>query len=318
MGSCSVVSAGVLVVDHLAATIPEMPLSGHLVVTDDIFLSLGGCAANVSVALSRLGIDTALAACVGKDTAGQFAEQELSSQGVCLDHLTRLDDVSTAQTLVVNVRSEDRRFIHHYGANAHFQTEHIPADLVAGSKVLYVGGLFLLPGLDCTALAEVFRIAQEAGVKTVLDVVTPGPGAYLRPLQEILPFTNVFLPNRDEGVFMTGQGDPREQTALYRDLGAELAIVTCGENGAVVRGKGLTLHCGIYDVLPVDATGGGDAFDAGFIFGLVEGAPLERCLAYGSAMGASCVQRVGATTGLFTRAELEKFVGSQPFKIENF
>ena len=62
----------------------------------------------------------------------------------------------------------------------------------------------------------------------------------------------------------------------------------------------------------VDGTGSGDAFAAGYIHGLLEGQSAERCLEFGSALGASCVRSPGATTGVFTRPELEKFLSTPP------
>ena len=66
----------------------------------------------------------------------------------------------------------------------------------------------------------------------------------------------------------------------------------------------------------VDGTGGGDAFDAGFVYGLLKGLETEECLRYATALGASCVRAVGTTTGVFTREECEEFMGRHPLLIE--
>ena len=76
------------------------------------------------------------------------------------------------------------------------------------------------------------------------------------------------------------------------------------------------LQSGVYPVEPLDATGTGDAFVSGYVFGLLQGATAVRCLEYGTAMGASCVRSMGATTGVFTRLELQQFVSSHRLQVE--
>jgi sugar/nucleoside kinase (ribokinase family) len=66
----------------------------------------------------------------------------------------------------------------------------------------------------------------------------------------------------------------------------------------------------------VGGTGSGDAFDAGYIAGLLRGGDERTCLAWGSALGASCVREVGATEGVFTQAEAEAFLKEHQLRIE--
>jgi sugar/nucleoside kinase (ribokinase family) len=66
----------------------------------------------------------------------------------------------------------------------------------------------------------------------------------------------------------------------------------------------------------VDGSGGGDAFDAGYICGLLEQRPPEDCLRLASALGASCVRAIGTTPGVFTRAECEAFLREHTLRIE--
>ena len=65
----------------------------------------------------------------------------------------------------------------------------------------------------------------------------------------------------------------------------------------------------------VDGTGSGDAFVAGYIHGLLMGADAVSCLQYGSALGASCVRGMGATSGVLSARELDEFVKERPLAI---
>lgn len=300
--------AGIAVADHVCVPIERMPAAGGLAICERLDLSIGGCAANAAVDLARLGVKVAIAARVGDDVFGQFVRQTLDDAGVETDLLRVTPGEQTSGTLVINVRGEDRRFIHAFGANAAFDGSELTAEQIRDCRVLYVGGFFAMPRLRAEAVADWFRVARGAGVTTLLDVVIPGPGNYRRELETVLPFTDVFLPNDDEGRLITGLDDPVQQAEWYLDAGAKNVVVTCGGRGSVFVSAEERFRAGAFRVSFVDGTGSGDAFDAGYILGLLEGRDARGCIEWGSALGASCVQASGATTGVFNRAELEGFL----------
>lgn len=311
-----VLCLGLIVVDHIAAPIDHLPAAGELILTTDCMLSLGGCASNVAVDLTKMGVAAAVCGCVGNDPFGDYAESRLKQLGVPTPALVRHPTAPTSQTLIVNVRGQDRRFIHLKGANDRFALEHVPLDLLSAVQVVYVGGLYLMDAFTPVVTADLFRQARAAGVKTVLDVVTPGPSPrYLDGLKTVLPWTDVFLPNADEGRLMSGLTDPAAQAAMFHDLGAGCAVVTDGGHGAFLVSANHRLHAKAFAVDFVDGTGSGDAFDAGFIFSLLQGLDPADCLKYGSALGAACVRKSGATDGVFTRAECDAFLADHPFHV---
>ena len=89
-----------------------------------------------------------------------------------------------------------------------------------------------------------------------------------------------------------------------------------GENGALLVNDSVRLRAGVYSVPFVDGSGGGDAFDAGFIYGMLKEMSPEDCLRVASALGASCVRAIGTTPGVFTRAQCEEFLGKNSLRIE--
>ena len=154
-------------------------------------------------------------------------------------------------------------------------------------------------------------MAREAGVSTVLDVVIPDATGWWAELRKVLPWTDVFLPNTDEARMLTGLDNPYRQAEYFAAAGAATTIVTCGKDGAVLIDAERRLRSRSFAVDFVDGTGSGDAFAAGYIHGMLEGASADRCLEMGSALGASCVRSPGATTGVFTRPELSQFLATQ-------
>jgi sugar/nucleoside kinase (ribokinase family) len=312
-------SAGILVVDHLTAPISHLPRAGELVMASELPLSIGGNAANVSMDLVRLGVKVGVAGVVGQDAFGQFAIDTLRFGGVDTTSVRVLDRVPTSATLILNVKGEDRRFIHCAGANAVMKADDIPLDRVRQCKVFYVGGYLLMPELEKTgALVNLFREARKAGAKTMLDVVVPGPGDHWHKFEEVLAETDVFLPNNDEAALITGLADPIGQAERFRAAGVGTVVITQGDRGTLLVEQGRRLRCGVYPTTFVGGTGAGDAFDAGFIAGVLAGEDSAGCLKWGSALGASCVRSVSATQSVFNRAEAIEFMRSHELRVEEF
>jgi sugar/nucleoside kinase (ribokinase family) len=314
MARGAVSCAGIIVADHVSSPISHLPEAGELVLADELLLTIGGCAANVAVDLVKLGVPATVVGCVGDDVFGRVVADMLRERAVDVSGLRVRPGQATSQTLIVNVKGQDRRFIHTFGANADFSPDDIaPAD---GCQVLYLGGYFIMDRIRPEDLARVFARARERGVRTVLDVVTPGPGEYLSRLGPVLPHTDVFLPNDHEAKLITGLSDPVAQAEKFHAMGAKTAIVTMGERGSVLVGEGVRLRAGTYRMPFVDGTGGGDAFAAGYIAGMLRGGGPEECLRLGSAVGASCVRAIGTTAGVFTKEECDAFLRDNALPVE--
>jgi len=316
LDSIDCLSVGILVADHLSDPIDEVPQAGGLAICPRLPLSIGGCASNVAVDLARLGARVGVVGCVGADTFGRFIVETLAAWGADVRAIRRLRDAETSSTLIINVRGQDRRFIHAPGANARLRASDIPLERVRQAKVLYVGGYLLMPALEGEPLTELFRQARAAGVKTVLDIVLPSSGEHWPKLAGVLPETDVFLPNEDEAAALTGHRDPLAQAERLAAAGAGAVVITCGGKGSVVVAGRRRLRAGAYEVEYRGGTGAGDAFDAGFIMGLLSGEDLAGCVRWGSAVGASCVRSVSATDSVFTRAEADEFMRQHPLAIE--
>jgi sugar/nucleoside kinase (ribokinase family) len=311
------VCAGLVVADHLCPPLDHLPRAGELVTVDELVLNIGGGAANTAVDLAHLGVNAKIRARVGNDIFGRFATETLKAFNVDTNALKIDPELATSQTLIVNVRGQDRRFIHCVGANTGFVAADLDAVLEQSPRVLHIGYFLILPRLDAGELAERFARARQTGTITLLDVATPGPGNYLEPLKVVLPHTDVFVPNADEAELILGETDPVIQAQLFHAMGARRVVITRGEHGVVSVSDGLRVKLGTYPVSFVDGSGGGDAFNAGYIVGLLEGRSELECLKLASAVGASCVRAVGTTAGVFNRAEAEVFMRRHEISVED-
>ncbi len=310
-------SVGILVADHLCSPVDRLPAAGELVLADELPLAIGGCAANAAIDLARLGVNVGAVGCVGNDSFGDFIIDTLARHDVDASAVQRRPGIGTSGTLIINVKGQDRRFIHAVGANAAFGVRDISLDLVRQAKVLYLGGYLLMPSLTHDDVAKLFQTARSYGVTTVLDVVLPGPGDHFSGMEKVLAQTDVFLPNEDEAAALTGLSDPVAQAQRFREAGASTVVITCGDAGSVLLANNLRLRSGTYPVDFVGGTGSGDAFDAGYIAGLLGGDEPRRCLEWASALGASCVRSVGATDAVFHRDEALDFMRRHKLAIED-
>lgn len=308
--------AGIVVADQVCDPIARLPKSGELVPTDRLTFTIGGCAANVAVDLARLGAQVAISGCVGSDLFGNALQEQLTASGVDCSRLVPLADQPTSGTFVINVKGEDRRFIHCIGANGVYDGTQVTDDDLARTKILYLGGYCLLDSLSPKKVIDLFQRARKAGVTTILDVVIGGRQNCWEWTAPVLPYTDAFLPNQDEAALITGKRDPWEQSRMLREAGCGTVVITCGHEGTVYDGPDGRYRSDIFHVPALDSTGTGDAFVAGYVLGRLNGASTIDTLNYGSALGASCVQSIGATTGVFNRVQLTEFLSRQRLDVQ--
>jgi len=308
---------GILVADVIANPIEKLPGAGELKLTDGIVTNIGGCAGNVAIDLRRLGRGARVVGKVGKDLFGDFIMQELEKHGIDTSTVSRSERFPTSATSIINVRGEDRRFIHCIGANADFTLADIDFSTLDGARALYVGGYMAMPGFGPADLVRLFGEAKRRGLITALDVVIEaGKPVSLTAVEQVLPLTDVFLPNDDEARFLTGEKDPVGQAEILAQHNPDcIFVITQGRKGSLARHKNRILRAGIYKVESIDGTGSGDAFTAGFIAGLMYDWTLEDTLRFASAVGASCTRALGTTNGVFHYQEAVDFVAKHPLEV---
>lgn len=307
--------AGLLVEDTFCGPLAMFPAEGALAILDSMPVRAGGCAANVAIDLARQGISVDVVGCVGRDAAGESLISTLSSHDIGTCHIRAAEGCRTSKTVVVLIEGQDRRYLHVQGANQALTAEHLPDEWLSGLRVLYLGGLFALPGIDLEKLKGVFEFCRRKQIVSVVDVVVPQGTHGMASLSRLLPLVDVFVPNEDEASALTGRTNPLDQLRSFRAAGAHTVIITRGDQGvAAVRGD-KTWTCGAYRMNVVDPSGSGDAFTSGVIRSVLLGWDMPRMLQYASAIGASATRAAGTTDSVFTADEAEAFIGINPITV---
>ena len=313
MSPMTCICSGILFADIACWPISHIPSEGELVPTEKIELNLGGCAANVAVDLTRLGVDVTLSGCVGDDALSDFIFRAVSLPKIDLTRLQRSAHRCPGTAMHINVQNQDRRFICTTGANDDYVFDHELFKLIAdpnvtGPKLFYLGGLFMLRALETERTVQFFELAREHGWTTLLDVVLYGNRPYWEIVKPLLPHTDIFLPNEHEAEKMAGVKDVHDQAQKFLDAGVGAVIITQGESGTLYCSRAERFRAGVYPTDYVSGAGAGDAFNAGLIAALIEGHDYRTAVCWGSALGASCVRAVSTTGGIFNREELSEFL----------
>jgi len=260
-------------------------------IVDQGLLVLGGSASITAVAAARLGAKVALAGCVGDDWIGRALVAELTAIGVeC--RVRVVPDVPTSLTVVVQ-RGRDRAILTTQASLGHLDCSVVPDDLLRDCRHVHVGGYFLLPGL-WDGLPELFGQARAAGATTSIDPNWDPSEQWRGNLAKTLPVTDVFLPNLAEARLISGQEEPQAAARELASHGGTVAV-KLGPDGALACRGSVIEQVSALTSTPVDSTGAGDNFNAGFLAGTLQGYSLRESLGLAAACGSLSTQGHGGT-----------------------
>jgi sugar/nucleoside kinase (ribokinase family) len=312
MSEIEVLCVGIAVADVMAKPVDDVPDWDRLGTFDHIEHHMGGCAVNTAVDLVRLGVPAGVSACVGRDGAGAFVRDSLVEAGLDTAGLVATDEAATSYTFVMIGSDGRRRYLHHVGANAHFTEGHVPGALVARARVLHMAGSLLMPAMDGEPTARLLARARDRGVLTSMDTAF-NPDVDARALLEpCLPHLDILVPSIEEARALTGESEPNAMLDWFGDCRIGLLGVKLGAEGCLLRTPDGTKHYPAFTVPVVDGSGAGDAFMAGFLYGVLQGWAIERTAHFANATAAHCIQAIGCSAGVPSAAEVARFLDGDP------
>ncbi|MBS1213423.1 MAG: sugar kinase [Proteobacteria bacterium] len=271
------ICAGSLNVD-ITFDVERIPREHEKLRCDSALVAPGGSAANTAHWLARLGLETSMLGGVGIDPFGPWCLDALDAAGVDTSRVQRHAGACTGMaTIFINPTS--KRMVTAGGANRCFDPEQVPAALFDRQTHLHFATSFRSIALP------LLRKAKAAGAATSCDL----DGL---PTSEMLPLLDYCFVNQTDLQRALGSVDTH---AAWKSLGSRMTlVVTLGERGAVaIDGQG-EHSASAFPAYVVDRTGGGDAFDAGFLYGLACGHDLSVCLRLGLQLAARVISAPGA------------------------
>jgi sugar/nucleoside kinase (ribokinase family) len=257
----------------------------------------GGGPYNVLKDLAALQAGFPLAACglVGADANGRWIRQDCTTHGIDTTQLHITEQQSTSYTDAMTVQSTGRRtFFHQRGANALFDVSHCDTSGTS-AKILHLGYLMLLDHMDNfddegrTYASRLLEKARASGLTTSVDMVSTENPRFRDIALSALPHTDHLIINEIEAsrVLSCGLTADDFQTLLSAaqeilNLGVQQSVTIHVEHGAVACTREGETHIQASLNLPAGysrgATGAGDAFAAGLLYGLHEGLSLKERL----------------------------------------
>ncbi|MCX5253699.1 5-dehydro-2-deoxygluconokinase [Streptomyces canus] len=279
---------------------------------------LGGSAANVAVAASRLGRSTAVITRTGADPFGTYLHQTLTEFGVDNRWVTPVAAYPTPVTFCEIFPPDDFPLYFYRRPKApdlEIHTDELDYFAIRAARIFWITGTGLSEEPSRSATLAALKCRDRAGI-TVFDLdwrpelwsdtAWANPDEARPYYAEALRHATVAVGNLDECEVATGEREPRACAEALLAAGVELAVVKQGPKGVLAMHRdGTTAEVPPVPVVVVNGLGAGDAFGGSLCHGLLSGWELERTLRYANAAGAHVAARLACSSAMPTQAEVD-------------
>jgi sugar/nucleoside kinase (ribokinase family) len=300
-----VLVAGELNVDLVFQGYKTFPEVGKEILVDDFLMVLGSASAICAMGLAKLGLRVAFLGKAGADPWGRFCLESLTARGIDVTRTTCEPSLKTGVTAAIT-SPRDRALVSFLGSIASLGAADISDHALAEADHLHVSSYYLQERLRRDA-RSLFARARRLGLTTSLDPGFDPTETWAPDLVETLAELDVFLPNEVE-LRGLSRIDDVEGALRKLDNGRTRIVVKLGREGAATLEGGVFLRGPAFEVEPLDTTGAGDSFNAGFLHAWLAGAPTADAMRLGAACGALSTRGLGGTARQADLAEATAFM----------
>lgn len=280
--------------------LPHIPATGEILTAASVAVMPGGKGTNQAVGAARLGADTYLIGCLGRDPYARTIYSCLQEEFVHCEGL-RFDKVLDSGTAYINVPNKGESAIILYaGANRHLSSAWIRQkdELFTDSKVCLVSTEIPAETVEAT-----LEICREHQIPVILK-----PSGITRFPKDLFKKVTIFVPSRRELKLLSGKrGGLEEQAKRIVELGVKYVIVTLGKQGCYYCSREEEQYFPAMKISAVDTTGGADAFISALAVYLSEGMGMRQAIGFATYSAGICVAQYGVQAVLPRRDELELF-----------
>jgi sulfofructose kinase len=272
------------------ASLAKMRISRH-------FVSCGGQVATALATCASLGLRAKFVGVTGTDDNAKRVRRDLEDRGVDLGDVVIRDVSNQYAVILVDEHSGERIVLWDRHERLQLRERELPPEAIAAARVLHVDDV------DIDAAIRAAAIARSTGTTVTSDI----DRIHDRTLELVKAVT---FPMFAEHVppALTGIQDPAEALRALRREHDGILCVTLGVHGAVALDGDRLLRVPAFVIDAVDTTGAGDVFRGAFIFGYLQGWPLEPTMRFANAAAALSCTRPGAMASVPTREEAERFL----------
>lgn len=274
--------------------VEHFPVSGSKVEIRSASILPGGQVATAVMACQHWGLRTRYVGKIGDDCAGALHRAEFARTGVEAQLLSA-PGCASQQAFILVDDSGERTVLWKRDDRLTLRPEELDRDWIVNSRALHVDGH------DTAAATAAAGWARRAGIPVIADLDELYPG-----VEALLENVDYLIASRDiPGRLMAGDNLERSLPALRRRYGCRLTAATLGHEGVLAWDGSQFHYASAYRIEPVDTTGAGDIFHAGFIYGLLEGWSLQRQLDFACAAAALNCTAIGARGGIQSLETIE-------------
>jgi len=290
-----IAGAGATNIDLLYENMPKIPDVGEEVYTNKFSLQLGGGLPATLINLGRLGIEAKIATELGKDMFSTFADEQFKINHVSPVNLYNGNDIPLNITSAI-ILENDRSFIT-YGKGTiepDDKAKETFYSIAKGAKIC-----LMAPG----GFLEVYKKLKNEGTIMVLDMGWDEDMS-LEKYSELLDIADYYTPNQKEALRITGCSNAKDAAYALKKY-FNRVVVKLDKDGCIgIDGEDYFFIPSIDAFKNVDSTGAGDAFLAGFSYGLFYDYSLKSCIEFGNITGGKAVTAAGALSAYVNKKEL--------------
>lgn len=298
MSKVDLVGVGLNATDTLIH-VPRHPARGSKVDSPSVNVLAGGQVATAVIACQLWGLCARYVGKFGNDAGAALHHREFSSAGV-EPRIITVPGVTSHQSYILVDADGERTVICHHDPRLTLEPNELCRDWIVRARAL------LVDGYDTAAATAAATWAREAGIPVIADFDEAYPG-----IEELMKNVDYLIVSRDFPEQVVGEVELKKSLpALQRRFANRLTAATLGTEGVIAWDGKQFHHSCAYRVPAIDTTGAGDIFHSGFIYGLLQGWPLQRQLDFACAAAALNCTAIGARGGIKSVEENEKLMST--------
>jgi ribokinase len=260
----------------------------------DVKKAPGGSAANTIVGLARLGVDVGFVGIVGDDKEGKIIRDEFRKEGV-ETRIKKEKGYTGAAIGFVDAKGERALYIHP-SVNDRLRLKDIDLEFVSNALFLHTSSFVNREQLEMQT-----ELARRIKIKSTKISFGPGMLCFkyeLDDMAELIKRSAVIFLSSEELKSLTNEAKYEKGAEMLMGIGAKITCVTMGERGCYVTDGNAEFVIDAKPTKVVDTTGAGDAFVAGFLYGLIRGKSIEESGEWGNLTASCCIREYGGRKGL--------------------
>ncbi len=252
-------------------------------------MASGGSAANTIHGLAKLGVNTAFIGTIGNDETGRFFHNDLVNNNIT-PHLIISETPSGISNAMIS-KDGERTFGTFLGAAIELSDNSLENSHFKGYDILHVEGYLVQ---NHKLLETCLKKAKENGLKVSIDMasynVVDDNLEFLKRM--VADYVDIVFANEEEAKSFTGM-EPEEALHEISKV-CDIAVVKIGGKGSMIKQGETVVTVGVKEIDPIDTTGAGDLYAAGFLYGIINGFDYNKAGEIGSLLASSVIQTIGA------------------------